>query len=75
MAIGRGQTELGGASSRAFPRWTWRLVPALLVCLSAPAFFVLQLSWLGWLLVGCGLAGAWFAERVKSLGGDNQGVG
>ena len=63
MAIGRGQTELGGASSRAFPRWTWRLVPALLVCLSAPAFFVLQLSWLGWLLLVCGLAGAWFAER------------
>ena len=39
------------------------IVPALLVCLSAPAFFVLMLPWLGWALLAAGLVAAWFVER------------
>lgn len=34
------------------------VVPALLVCLAAPAFFVLLLPWLGWLLLAAGLISA-----------------
>ncbi|MFJ6654103.1 CPBP family intramembrane glutamic endopeptidase [Microbacterium sp. NPDC091313] len=41
----------------------WGLVPALLVCLAAPAFFVLLLPWLGWMLLAAGLAGAWIVDR------------
>ncbi|CAL4860459.1 CPBP family intramembrane glutamic endopeptidase [Microbacterium sp. MM2322] len=33
-----------------------RVVPALLVCLAAPAFFVLLTPWLGWVLLAAGLA-------------------
>ncbi|MDZ8201666.1 CPBP family intramembrane glutamic endopeptidase [Microbacterium sp. SSW1-59] len=41
------------------PAWTWRLVPALLTCLAAPAFFVLMVPWLGWAFLAAGLASAW----------------
>lgn len=37
--------------------------PALLVCLAAPAFFVLLLPWLGWLLLAAGVGAAWLMER------------
>ncbi|WES66105.1 CPBP family intramembrane metalloprotease [Microbacter sp. GSS18] len=47
------------------PVWTWSLVPALLACLAAPAFFVLMIPWLGWLLLALALAGAWLVERVR----------
>ena len=40
-----------------------RVVPALLVCLAAPAFFVLLTPWLGWLLLAVGLALAVASER------------
>ncbi|MFJ6679985.1 CPBP family intramembrane glutamic endopeptidase [Microbacterium sp. NPDC091382] len=40
-----------------------RVVPALLVCLAAPAFFVLLTPWLGWLLLGAGLVVALIIER------------
>ncbi|AZS44529.1 hypothetical protein BWL13_02120 [Microbacterium oleivorans] len=40
-----------------------RVVPALLVCLAAPAFFVLLTPWLGWLLLAAGLALAVAFER------------
>ena len=43
--------------------WSWRLVPALLVCLAAPAFFVVRVPWLGWLLLAVGLATALMTER------------
>lgn len=39
------------------------VVPALLVCLAAPAFFVLLTPWLGWLLLALGLGAAWWVER------------
>jgi len=38
-------------------------LPALLVCLAAPALFVVQIPWLGWLLLATGLAGAALIER------------
>ena len=43
------------------PAWSWRLVPALLVCLAAPAFFVLRVPWVGWVLLAAGLVSAPFA--------------
>jgi membrane protease YdiL (CAAX protease family) len=45
------------------PAWSWALVPALLVCLAAPAFFVVRVPWLGWLLLALGLVGASLVER------------
>ncbi len=38
-------------------------IPALLVCLAAPAFFVLEQPWLGWVLLAAGLAIAFLIER------------
>jgi membrane protease YdiL (CAAX protease family) len=38
------------------------LVPALLVCLAAPAFFVLQIAWLGWALLAAGMLVAWLVR-------------
>ncbi|CAN7292986.1 CPBP family intramembrane metalloprotease [Microbacterium foliorum] len=43
---------------------TWPSVaPALLVCLAAPAFFVVQIAWLGWVLLALGVGAAWLVER------------
>ena len=39
--------------------------PALLVCLAAPAFFVLLLPWLGWLFLAAGVGAAWLMERGR----------
>lgn len=39
--------------------------PALLVCLAAPAFFVLLLPWLGRLLLAAGVGAAWLMERGR----------
>ena len=41
------------------------LVPALLVCLAAPAFFVLLQPWLGWLLLAGGVGAAVVIERGR----------
>ncbi|WP_243076881.1 CPBP family intramembrane glutamic endopeptidase [Microbacterium sp. SS28] len=49
----------------ARPAWSVGLVPALLACLSAPAFFVLRIPWLGWLLLAAALAAAWLFERRR----------
>ncbi|WP_434812315.1 CPBP family intramembrane glutamic endopeptidase [Microbacterium sp. bgisy189] len=38
-------------------------IPALLVCLAAPAFFVLLLPWLGWTLLAAGIVAAAVLER------------
>jgi membrane protease YdiL (CAAX protease family) len=35
------------------------LIPALLVCLAAPAFFVVRIPWIGWALLAAGLLAAW----------------
>jgi len=43
--------------------WMPALVPALLVCLAAPAFFVAQWTWLGWALLAAGIGVAWVMER------------
>lgn len=43
--------------------WSWQLLPALLVCAAAPAFFVAQIPWLGWLLLAAGMAGALLVSR------------
>lgn len=46
------------------PIITVAVVPALLVCLAAPAFFVLQIVWLGWVLLVAGMASAAIVERA-----------
>ncbi|WP_282846558.1 CPBP family intramembrane glutamic endopeptidase [Microbacterium oxydans] len=38
------------------------LLPALLVCAAAPAFFVLEIPWLGWTLLAAGIAVAGLLE-------------
>lgn len=48
------------------PAWSWRLAPALLVCLAAPAFFVVRVPWLGWVLLAAGLAVAVVMERTDA---------
>jgi CAAX amino terminal protease family. len=45
------------------PLLSTSIVPALLVCLAAPAFFVVQQQWLGWALLAAGLALALASER------------
>ncbi|MCT1479533.1 CPBP family intramembrane glutamic endopeptidase [Microbacterium sp. p3-SID336] len=42
-----------------------KILPAALVCLAAPAFFVLETPWLGWLLLVLGAGGAWLLERSR----------
>jgi membrane protease YdiL (CAAX protease family) len=39
------------------------LVPALLACLAAPAFFVLRVPWVGWVLLAAAVAGAVLVDR------------
>ncbi|MBO9625461.1 MAG: CPBP family intramembrane metalloprotease [Microbacterium sp.] len=43
---------------------------ALLVCASAPAFFVVGAPWLGWLLLALGVGSAWLIERARPGDGD-----
>ena len=38
------------------------LIPALLVCLAAPAFFVVRIPWLGWVLLAAGMLLAWLVR-------------
>ncbi len=53
------------APASARPLVSFDVVPALLVCLAAPAFFVLLLPWLGWLLLAAGLGIALARERGR----------
>ena len=39
------------ALPRSLPAWSWSLIPAVLACLAAPAFFVLRVPWVGWVLL------------------------
>lgn len=50
------------------PAWSWRLLPALSACLAAPAFFVVRIPWLGWLLLAIALLSAWLLERADAAG-------
>jgi len=45
------------------PAWSSGLIPALLACLAAPAFFVLRIPWVGWVLLATALVSAWLMER------------
>ena len=44
------------------PRVSVGLVPALLVCLAAPAFFVVRIPWIGWVLLAAGMLAAWLVR-------------
>ena len=44
------------------------LVPALVVCLAAPAFFVLRITWLGWALLALGMLLAWLLRGPLNAG-------
>jgi hypothetical protein len=41
----------------------WAVIPALLTCLAAPAFFVIRVPWAGWMLLAAALIGAWMVDR------------
>ncbi|GAA1689795.1 hypothetical protein GCM10009808_03430 [Microbacterium sediminicola] len=56
-------SHLSAVGRTRHPVLTWRIVPALLVVLAAPAFFVLQVAWVGWVLLGAGLGCAFAIER------------
>lgn len=43
------------------------LAPAALVCLAAPAFFVLEIPWLGWALLALGIGASSFVERRRVI--------
>lgn len=43
------------------------IAPAVLVCAAAPAFFVLEIPWLGWLLLALGVGSAWLIERGRNV--------
>lgn len=58
----------------ARPAWSWRLAPALLVCLAAPAFFVARIPWLGWALLAAGLLVALLLERGRSAGAEGMAI-
>ncbi|MBT2485482.1 MULTISPECIES: CPBP family intramembrane glutamic endopeptidase [unclassified Microbacterium] len=51
------------------------LAPALLVCAAAPAFFVLQIPWLGWALLALGVGAAWLVERGRTAEDSTVRVG
>jgi hypothetical protein len=44
------------------------LLPALVVCLAAPAFFVLRITWLGWVLLALGMLLAWLLRGPLEAG-------
>ncbi|MET0736196.1 MAG: CPBP family intramembrane glutamic endopeptidase [Microbacterium sp.] len=50
------------------PAWSWGLLPALLACLAAPAFFVVRVPWVGWVLLAASLASAWAVSRGRTPG-------
>jgi hypothetical protein len=52
------------APARTLPAWSWGLAPALLVCLAAPAFFVVRVPWIGWALLAAGLLAALLVDRA-----------
>jgi hypothetical protein len=50
------------------------VAPALLVCAAAPAFFVAQIAWLGWVLLAVGVGSAWMLERGRMTAGGAAGA-
>ena len=57
------------------PAWSLKLIPALLACLAAPAFFVVRIPWIGWMLLAAALAGAWLIERRDAAPADGEARG
>lgn len=51
------------------------LLPALVVCLAAPAFFVLRITWLGWGLLALGMLLAWLLRRQLDGRGSAEASG
>lgn len=47
--------------------WTPKLLPALLVCLAAPVLFVVQVVWLGWVLLALAVASAVLVDRRNGV--------
>lgn len=47
--------------------WTPKLIPALAVCLAAPALFVVQIVWLGWILLALAVASAVLVDRLGGV--------
>lgn len=43
--------------------WTAKLLPAVLVCLAAPMLFVVQIVWLGWIVLALAVASAVVIDR------------
>jgi len=56
-------TAHGGTTLTRRETWSPRLVPAVLVCLAAPALFVAQIVWLGWLLLALAVASGVLVDR------------
>ncbi len=48
------------------------LLPALVVCLAAPAFFVLRITWLGWALLALGVLLAWLLRGPLAEGAQKR---
>lgn len=51
------------ANNSTGPVLSWGLAPAVLVVLAAPAFFVVRIPWLGWVLLAAGLGLAVILRR------------
>ncbi|WP_137845195.1 CPBP family intramembrane glutamic endopeptidase [Microbacterium sp. 2FI] len=66
---------LSSTSAPTLRAWSWGLVPALLVCLAAPAFFVARVPWLGWLFLAAGLAVALVVRRADAAAADPVDAG
>lgn len=56
-------TAHAAAPERVRRTWTPALLPAALVCLAAPALFVVQIVWLGWIMLALAVASAVLVDR------------
>jgi len=54
------------AAAAVRPVFGVELIPAVLVCLAAPALYVLLIPWLGWLLLAAGVGSALMLERRRA---------
>ncbi|MFF1879714.1 type II CAAX prenyl endopeptidase Rce1 family protein [Leifsonia sp. NPDC058230] len=50
------------------------LIPAFLVCLAAPAFFVVRIPWIGWALLAAGLLAAWLMRSRSDAEAETAGA-
>ena len=55
--------DAGHGVAQRLPAVSWRVVPAVLIVLAAPAFFVALMPWLGWTLLAAGMIAALLVER------------